>query len=200
MKKPTHADEVLGILVGVVFLTIAAVIMATGILVYGTVAFFVVLARDTWRTVITCLVCAAIVTAPALTYAQEAEEAPRLERVERGDRAPFTGILAPEALFVDWRTRIVLLEERLRIEGEAATALLAVEHQLGIDRLHAESSRRELVTSLYEGRIEILAAELLEAREDAELGFFEQPAFWFAMGVLVTGAGVALVAVAVSGI
>lgn len=119
----------------------------------------------------------------------------RLTRLTSGQRAPFEGILAPESLFVDWRARIVLLEGQLEINTAAAA-----DRELAIDelfqaRLDFETDRRDLERELFTGRIEVLRREVETARAASKRGFFEQPAFWFAMGVIVTGVGVALVAV-----
>lgn len=211
---PSATDTMLA---GLTFLIVLLVAIVAACIIGAAlvVVFCVALIRDTWKAfgpaqAVAVLLAVATATAPMAARAQDraeepesAEElppAPRLHLMDRGARAPFAGILAPEELFVDWRNRIVILEERLRIEAEAATARLEVERQLGTDRLAAEVARRELVSGLYEQRIETLAEEVREAREAAELGFFEQPAFWFAMGVLVTGLGVALVAVALGGV
>lgn len=163
------------------------------------VLFVLYLVRDTWRVVFPAAL-ALVVLSSTTAHGQDIPTPgeTRLARLTDGDRAPFTGILAPEALYVDWRNRIVLLEQRLEIEGDAANSRELALESLHEGRLSFEVERRALERDLYINRIDALVLQLVEAREDAKTGFFEQPAFWFAMGVIVTGIGVALVAVVAS--
>ncbi len=172
-----------------------------GILCVLVLMFVPFLIRDTLRVIIgspAAVVLLVCLTAPSAAFAQGVDPLAdvRLVRLSEGQRAPAAGILAPESLFVDWRARIVILEDRLEIEDAAAS-----ERELALDELHQarlafEGERRVLERGLFEDRISALLNELESARAAAKLGFFEQPAFWFAMGVFVTGAGVAVAAIA----
>lgn len=120
---------------------------------------------------------------PASTSAQDSTpilDAPRLLRLARGDRAPSDGILAPEDLFVDWRTRIVILESQLRIESEAAASRLEVAERLCSQRLTLATARTDLVSNLYRDRVTQLAEELRDAQHE---DVTDSPLLWYFLGV-----------------
>ena len=124
-----------------------------------------------------------IALAPSLTQAQEPAalpDAPPIVRLERGDRAPSDGLLAPESLFVDWRTRIALLEDQLRIESEAAEARADVRARLCDQRLELAGERTTLVETLWRDRAEELAEDLAEAQRE-DIG--DSPILWYMLGV-----------------
>lgn len=106
----------------------------------------------------------------------------RIERVEVGGRVPWTGLLVEEALLVDWRLRIELLEHRLTLEAEAATERAIARQDAYSARLEIEGERRQLEVGLWQGKARELGAALQAAQADAGLGFFE----WLAIGA--TGA------------
>ena len=178
--KDTHADDVFKKILGIVMLQIVGLFA----LAFYVPKLFVLLVRDTWKIVVPAVLLLALTTAAAAQDDPEPSE--RLERVERGERAPFSGILATEAVFVDWRSRIVLLEERLRIETEAFDSRLAVHTELAESRLNAEQARRTLVSKLYQDRIDALALEVQRARDRAERSWWEAPALWLVIGVVAT--------------
>lgn len=163
--------------------------------VFAVISFVYALVRDTGKALSIAALSIAIVVTPvsAQSGRESRDSLERLVRVDQGDRAPFPGVLAPEQLFVDWRSRIVLLEERLRIDAEACSARASAVAEASAASLEAERARRGLEGELFRQRLEALALELRRAREDAKPGFFERPAFWFALGILIAGAGVALV-------
>lgn len=124
-----------------------------------------------------------ITLAPSLATAQEPAElpdAPPIVRLERGDRAPSDGLLAPESLFVDWRMRIALLEDQLRIEAEAAEARAAVRLRLCDQRLELAGERTTLVETLWRDRAEELSEDLAEAQRE-DIG--DSPILWYMLGV-----------------
>lgn len=122
-----------------------------------------------------------LVAAPvAAQNAPSADTDARIIRLSRGQRAPSDGLLAPEFLFVDWRSRLAVFEGRLRIETEAATARAATALELCNGRIELADERLELVDSLWRDRAGELAESLTSSlHEDV----FDSPIFWYVMGV-----------------
>ncbi len=140
-----------------------------------------------------------IVATPAL--AQDAPESDaaeervevgldRLERLERGERAPSDGFLVSPDLLLDWSFEIRRLRRLRNLDARAAEQRCAVDLDNAGRRVQIEVERGEALRDLWRVRARSLAEELR-----AERGFdlMQSPFFWFAAGVVVaTAAAVAL--------
>lgn len=113
-----------------------------------------------------------------------------------GRPAPFAGFLLEGQDLARWRFHIETLEYRLARDAEAAAARLDV--LLGMERARTSAAEERLTLrdTLWQQRVEQLASELREARRAVERGWWESPALWFAIGMVVAGGAVIGIAAA----
>lgn len=122
-------------------------------------------------------------------------ELPEPRLLREGDRAPFTGQLILQSDLLQWAMRIETLEHRLELDVRTERERCEVHLELERARTTAAAATTELHDALYEARLTELATALTEARRSAERQWYESPALWFAIGLVVSaGAMVGIVA------
>lgn len=115
--------------------------------------------------------------------------------LREGRPAPFTGQLLAQSDVLAWANQIEDLEHRLVVEVQRAADICEARLTGERARTQAASETTTLHDTLYQQRIDVLAQQLQEARNDAIVQWYEHPALWFSVGVLVA---VAVVVVAAS--
>ena len=118
--------------------------------------------------------------------------------LRRGAPAPWEGLLIAQDDLVRWRLEIESLRFRLDAETRRAAAELETRVSLWEARVEAEADRRVLVEGLWQDRSTQLATDLAQAQGAVERAarreWWEHPALWLVVG-LVVGAAVVVVAV-----
>lgn len=119
--------------------------------------------------------------------------------LERGDRAPWAGMLVRDEDLFGLQSRTMQLELQLANARTMYEEALAGRVTLLEAAGRAADERVELHDTLWRDRARELGAALdaSRAREGAE--WYEHPALWFAIGALVAGALSVGVAVAIGG-
>lgn len=155
------------------------------------------------RSIFMGAICLLFTLMPAVTNAQDAlPEVPDVTlpdvgetvALERADRAPWAGMLVrDEDLFALQSTVMTLglsLTNARRLYDEALVGRATLLEAAG----RACEERVTLHTSLWRERRDELAAALIESRRREGAQWYEHPALWFSIGVLVAGAlGIAVV-------
>lgn len=111
--------------------------------------------------------------------------------LERGKRAPWSGMLIEQKDLVKWRLEIDNLQFRLdRTVGfeeekcDAKTSYLDLSLKLERDRVTEHDS-------MWRERADSLANDVVEEKKRtakaSEKGFFDEPMVWFVSGMIVTG-------------
>ena len=115
--------------------------------------------------------------------------------LDLGTRAPFAGMLIRDADLTTWRLLLERAQFRLRLFDERAAAVL----ELSIERervsTRAAEARDALHEELWRQRVAELTTAVNDARVAAVRGWWEHPALWFAVGVVLAAAGVVAVGV-----
>lgn len=110
----------------------------------------------------------------------------RLERLQRGERAPRDGFLVEPLLLLDWSFEIRRLRRLRVIDLDAADGRCAVRVGHLESRLEIRAEHTAAMVELWRGR----ATELGEAlRSEQETDVFDSPAFWFGLGIVVAVLG-----------
>lgn len=159
---------------------------------YGGMVFLVLFL--TTLVMSTCDAHAQVVV-PDVTLPEVGETA----ALERGDRAPWAGMLVRDedlfALQSEMMTTRLALENARRLFDEAIVGRSRLLTEAGA----ACEERVTTITALWRERRDELVAVLRDARAAAEPSWWEHPALWFALGVIVTGALTLGVVAAVGG-
>lgn len=125
-----------------------------------------------------------------------------LQMLQKGARAPWTGILILQDDLVQWRFKIEALEFELQNVRQLHTSILKVEKELTERKIQIERERTTLIQELWKAQVEKLGKELQKTQEHLlraqEIDWWEHPAFWLAIGVVITS-GAGLLVLSISG-
>lgn len=160
--------------------------------------------RPLWFCVVALILFA---LAPEVTSAQDVPAVPEVAlpevgetlALERGDRAPWAGMLVRDEDLFGLQTRIVTLELELRNAATRYDEAIAGRAELVAAAVRAGDERVQLHTELWRARAEELARALEQSRSREGAAWYEHPALWFAVGAIVAGALGVGVAAAVGG-
>lgn len=138
------------------------------------------------RTALVVVLVALVVLSCAERASAQDVQLPEPVLLQSGARAPFTGQLMAQEDVLTWSRTIEDLERRL--VSDIATAAAVCEQRLTGERARTEAAQDVglLHDTLYQQRLDALAQEVVAARGDARREWWEHPALWFAVGVLVT--------------
>ncbi len=144
---------------------------------------------------------AAVATALAVSCvtlgaAAQDVQLPEPTLLQVGARAPFTGQLMAQEDVLSWARTIEGLERQLAAEVTRQADLCAARITGEQARTTAAEGTTALHDALFEQRITALAAEVVETRQAAMRQWYESPALWFGIGVLVAAVVVIVVGVA----
>lgn len=143
-------------------------------------------------------------TKPVLKASQQPDDvnlsALQLQLLQKGARVPWTGILILQDDLVKWKFRIEELEYELSQVRQLHTRILQVETTLTERKLVIERERTTLIQNLWKDRAEELGDELQKTQEQLlraqEIDWWEHPALWMAVGVVITsGAGLLILSI-----
>lgn len=156
------------------------------------------------------IAAAAFVMTPAPAFAQESsplvDEVPELRLdfpdgeivpLDVGTRAPFAGMLIRDSDLTEWRLLLERAQFRLRIFELRAAEVLELRIEQERVRTRSAESRLELREELWRQRVAEISEQLASARADSVRQWWEHPALWFSIGVVVTAVGLGVVAAVV---
>jgi hypothetical protein len=130
------------------------------------------------------------VSDPIPAEAPEASAEGQILAIDRGERAPWAGLLIEEADLVRWKLEIDRLRWRLDVDVKAEQAKADVQEKFYEKMALADAERMQLKEAVYRDRIKDLGVShqrLVNAlAKERETTFFEQPMLWFGLGVVVT--------------
>jgi hypothetical protein len=115
--------------------------------------------------------------------------------LDAGTRAPFAGMLIRDADLTTWRLLLERAQFRLRLFDERAAAVLELNVERERVSIRAAEARNALHEELWRQRVGELTTALNDARVSAMRGWWEHPALWFAVGVVLASVGVVAVGV-----
>lgn len=108
--------------------------------------------------------------------------------LDRGQRAPWTGMLIEQQDLVRWKLEIDNLRYRLDRDVQLATDRCDVKVQLQVKLLDIETQRANQIDDLWRERVEQLAADNVALQKDVaeanSRNFFEEPVVWYVGGVI----------------
>jgi hypothetical protein len=122
----------------------------------------------------------------------------QIEALNRGTRAPWTGMLIEQRDLVRWRLEIDHLRFRLDRDVRLEQDKCAVSLKLSTRMLELEKDHAEKVDALWKIRAEALGSSNVDLQKAVakaqERGFFDEPVVWYVGGILTTGLIAGLVA------
>jgi hypothetical protein len=119
--------------------------------------------------------------------------------LERGDRAPWAGMLVRDEDLFALQSRIAILDLDLRNARTLYDEAIAGRAALLLEASRRCDERTETISGLWRERRDELLAVVAESRAREGPSWWEHPALWFAVGVIVTGALTLAVVAAVGG-
>jgi hypothetical protein len=108
--------------------------------------------------------------------------------LERGDRAPWAGMLVRDEDLFALQSSVMTLQLQLANLRRLYDEAIVGRRRLLEEAALASDERVDLHTRLWRDRVAELNRALVESRSREGAAWYEHPALWFAIGVIATGA------------